>query len=208
MAESSGGVAGLKFLKALVWIVYAIATAACIILAFGFVLLMFDANTSAGFAEFIYSWSLKFAGPFVRHDRADQAAERRRAFLVCARRCGRLRSARGADRRRGQRDLATHLSQDAACSRASCRGGRSARASAPHRQPRRPRAARPTAARPRLHPHAAPAPAPEPAPALRSPQPAGAGARARAARAGARVRRGAAGLVGPAPADQKLRTSR
>ena len=65
MAESSGGVAGLKFLKALVWIVYAIATAACIILAFGFVLLMFGANTSAGFAEFIYSWSLRFAGPFV-----------------------------------------------------------------------------------------------------------------------------------------------
>jgi len=65
MSESSAGVGGLKFLKALVWVVYALATAAAIVLAFAFFLLMFGASTEAGFAEFIYTTAAKFAGPFV-----------------------------------------------------------------------------------------------------------------------------------------------
>lgn len=64
MGSSNAGVLGLKILKAIVWCVYAIATAACIILAFGFVLLMFDASAKAGFAAFIYDWSVVFAQPF------------------------------------------------------------------------------------------------------------------------------------------------
>ena len=64
MAQSKAGVTGLKFLKALVWIVYALATAASIIIAFGFALLIFDANIEAGFSKFIYTWSVKFMGPF------------------------------------------------------------------------------------------------------------------------------------------------
>jgi uncharacterized protein YggT (Ycf19 family) len=64
MSDGSAGVAGLKVLKALVWVVYAIATVAVIVLAFAFFLLLFDASPQAGFAEFIYTWSLKFVGPF------------------------------------------------------------------------------------------------------------------------------------------------
>jgi len=64
MASSAAGVTGLKIIKALVWIVYALATAAIIIIAFAFFLLLFDASTEAGFAEFIYNWGSRFAEPF------------------------------------------------------------------------------------------------------------------------------------------------
>jgi hypothetical protein len=65
MSDGQGAVTGLKILKAVVWIVYMLASAACIIIAFAFFLLMFNANTSAGFTQFIYTWGMKFSGPFV-----------------------------------------------------------------------------------------------------------------------------------------------
>jgi len=61
---NSTEVAGLRIFKALVWIVYAIATVASIILAFAFFLLLFDASTKAPFVTFIYDWSARFAYPF------------------------------------------------------------------------------------------------------------------------------------------------
>lgn len=65
MADSAAAVTGLKIFKALVWVVYAIATAAIIIIAFAFFLLMFNASTEAGFAEFIYNTGIRFADPFM-----------------------------------------------------------------------------------------------------------------------------------------------
>jgi len=65
MSNGSARVGGLKLLKALVWVVYAIVIAASIIIAFAFFLLMFDANPSAGFAEFIYSAGTRFSAPFI-----------------------------------------------------------------------------------------------------------------------------------------------
>ena len=65
MADSNAGKRGvLTVLKAITWIVYALATAAIIILAFGFVLAMLGASSEAGFSAFIYEWSLRFIGPF------------------------------------------------------------------------------------------------------------------------------------------------
>ena len=65
MAESSAGVAGLKIIKFFVWLVYALATAAIIVLSFGFVLLLFDANPANDFAAFIMRWGSTFAKPFI-----------------------------------------------------------------------------------------------------------------------------------------------
>jgi hypothetical protein len=65
MGSSSATVTGLKILKALVWVVYALATAAIVIMAFAFFLLMFNASTEAGFAEFIYNAGSRFVQPFV-----------------------------------------------------------------------------------------------------------------------------------------------
>lgn len=53
-----------KFISAIAKIVYAILTFACIVLAFGFALALFGANIEAGFAEFIFKWSVAFMGPF------------------------------------------------------------------------------------------------------------------------------------------------
>ena len=64
MSDGSGAVAGLKVLKAIVWFIYIVAGAAVIVLAFGFGLLLFDANPASGFVEFIYGWSTLFAQPF------------------------------------------------------------------------------------------------------------------------------------------------
>ncbi len=65
MPDSNAGKRGvLTVLKAITWIVYAFATAAIIILAFGFVLAMLGASTEAGFSAFIYEWSVRFIGPF------------------------------------------------------------------------------------------------------------------------------------------------
>jgi len=64
VSNGSGSVAGLRVLKALVWIVYALATAAIIVMAFAFFLRIFDASTAAPFTRFIYDWAATFAAPF------------------------------------------------------------------------------------------------------------------------------------------------
>jgi hypothetical protein len=64
MGTSRGAVTGLKILKGVVWVVYALATAAVVIMAFGFFLLLFGASVEAGFAQFIYKWGLIFSAPF------------------------------------------------------------------------------------------------------------------------------------------------
>jgi hypothetical protein len=64
MAARAATVTGMKIIKAVVWIVYAIATAAVIIIGFAFFLLIFNASTEAGFAEFIYNTGSRFAEPF------------------------------------------------------------------------------------------------------------------------------------------------
>lgn len=64
MSGTNAEVAGLRVVKAIVWAIYAIAIFAVIVIAFGFFLLLFGASSKAGFAEFIYSWSVAFSGPF------------------------------------------------------------------------------------------------------------------------------------------------
>ena len=54
----------LKILKAIVWFVYSLASAAAIIIGFFFFLLMFDANPDAPFVAFIYEWGAWFIQPF------------------------------------------------------------------------------------------------------------------------------------------------
>jgi len=61
---NTGSVMGLKVLKAIAWLVYALASAAVIVMGFGFFLLAFDANRSAAFVDFIYTWGEYFARPF------------------------------------------------------------------------------------------------------------------------------------------------
>ena len=53
-----------RVLKAITWLVYAIATAAIIFLAFGFVLHALGANPAQSFAAFIFKWYDVFLGPF------------------------------------------------------------------------------------------------------------------------------------------------
>ena len=65
MSKSGAGLTALKILKGLVWFVYMLASAAMIIIAFAFFLLLFDASTKSSFVEFIYNWGMFFAAPFV-----------------------------------------------------------------------------------------------------------------------------------------------
>ena len=58
-------VAGLRLLKALVWVVYALASIAAIFLAFSFALHIADASTKSSFVTFVYQTAGLFAGPFV-----------------------------------------------------------------------------------------------------------------------------------------------
>jgi predicted secreted protein len=64
MTNGSTKVTGLKVVKFFVWLVYGLASAAIIVLAFAFFLLMFDANSGNAFAEFIAKWGEIFAKPF------------------------------------------------------------------------------------------------------------------------------------------------
>ncbi len=54
----------LNVFKVITWIVYALAVAAIIVLAFAFVLLMFAAKPTAGFAEFVYRIAAEFMDLF------------------------------------------------------------------------------------------------------------------------------------------------
>ena len=64
MAGSAAERGFLTVLKIITWIVYVLAFAATIILAFGFVLAMLGASPTAPFSAFIFKWSLRFMGPF------------------------------------------------------------------------------------------------------------------------------------------------
>jgi uncharacterized protein YggT (Ycf19 family) len=64
MDANSTEVAGLKVLKAIAWVVYAIAVFASIIIAFAFFLLFFNASTKAPFVQFVYDWGVVFSKPF------------------------------------------------------------------------------------------------------------------------------------------------
>jgi len=65
MARSSAGERGaLTVFKAITWVVYAVATAAIVILTFGFVLALMGASANSAFSAFIYDWSDVFLGPF------------------------------------------------------------------------------------------------------------------------------------------------
>ncbi len=64
MSADTAELGVLKILKAIVWIVYALASAAAIVIGFFFFLLMFDANKEAPFVAFIYEWGAWFIQPF------------------------------------------------------------------------------------------------------------------------------------------------
>lgn len=57
-------VAGLKIIKLAVWLVYAFAVTAAVVMGFAFFLLLLDANTKAPFVSFVYDWGVRFAAPF------------------------------------------------------------------------------------------------------------------------------------------------
>ena len=65
MSDGTAQVGILKVLRAIVWIVYALAVAAVIVLAFAFFLLMFNASTNAPFVAFVYKTAARFSEPFV-----------------------------------------------------------------------------------------------------------------------------------------------
>ncbi len=65
MSDDSAQVMGLKILRAIVWLVYMLASAAVIVIAFAFFLLMFDASAEASFVAFIYEAGLRFSQPFI-----------------------------------------------------------------------------------------------------------------------------------------------
>lgn len=65
MSDNSAQVTSLKILKAIVWVVYLLASAAVIVIAFAFFLLIFNASTQASFVAFIYEAGLRFSQPFL-----------------------------------------------------------------------------------------------------------------------------------------------
>ena len=64
MAENEAGSVALSVVKYVAWIIYAVLVFACIVLAFGFALLLFGADPDVGFAEFIYESAGRFMDPF------------------------------------------------------------------------------------------------------------------------------------------------
>ena len=64
MAEKQAESTALNVVKYTAWTVYAILTFACIVLAFGFALLLAGADPDVGFADFIYNSASRFMDPF------------------------------------------------------------------------------------------------------------------------------------------------
>ena len=56
--------AGFNVIRFITWIIYVILAFAVIVLAFAFALLLFGADPSAGFANFIYESAARFIDPF------------------------------------------------------------------------------------------------------------------------------------------------
>jgi uncharacterized protein YggT (Ycf19 family) len=64
VAERDTEIGGLRLAKGLIWFVYAVVVAAEIILAIAFLLLLFGANPTAPFAEWIYRATNHIMQPF------------------------------------------------------------------------------------------------------------------------------------------------
>ena len=64
MVETTSKVKGLRFAKVVVWLVYAYFVAATIILLLAFVLLLFNASTSADFTQWVYRSANRVLEPF------------------------------------------------------------------------------------------------------------------------------------------------
>ena len=64
MADNEAGSIALGVVKYGAWIIYAILVFGCIVLGFGFALLLFAADPTAGFSEFISRYAGNFMDPF------------------------------------------------------------------------------------------------------------------------------------------------
>ncbi len=64
MTDPEQRIKGLRFAKALVWLVYAFFVIATVILTLAFFLLIFNASTSAAFTEWVYRSAARFLEPF------------------------------------------------------------------------------------------------------------------------------------------------
>jgi uncharacterized protein YggT (Ycf19 family) len=64
MADRTAEIRGLKLSKAIVWFVYAVVVAVEIVLAIAFFMLLFGANPTAPFAEWIYRATDRVMEPF------------------------------------------------------------------------------------------------------------------------------------------------
>ncbi|MGI9578389.1 MAG: hypothetical protein ACR2OH_09335 [Microthrixaceae bacterium] len=64
MQDDDSSVKGLRFAKALVWLVYLFFMVALVILVMAFFLLLFNASPSASFTEWVYRSASKVLAPF------------------------------------------------------------------------------------------------------------------------------------------------
>src|SRR5882762_2753346 len=64
MVDTASKIKGLRFAKVIVWLVYAYFIAATIILLLAFFLLLFDANTTASFTQWVYRSANRVLEPF------------------------------------------------------------------------------------------------------------------------------------------------
>ena len=56
--------AAFEIIKVASWVVYAVLGFACVVLVFGFVLLLLGADPDVGFAQFVYGSAGRFMDPF------------------------------------------------------------------------------------------------------------------------------------------------
>jgi len=64
VVDSSSKLKGLRFARVLVWLVYAFFVVATIILLLAFVLLLFNASTTASFTQWVYRSANRVLEPF------------------------------------------------------------------------------------------------------------------------------------------------
>ncbi|MEZ5141472.1 MAG: YggT family protein [Acidimicrobiales bacterium] len=64
MGETRATVAGLRFAKVLVWLVYAFFVLAVVILTLAFILLLFNASPTAEFTQWVYRSANRLLEPF------------------------------------------------------------------------------------------------------------------------------------------------
>lgn len=64
MVDDDAQVKGLRFARVIVWLVYAYFVVAAVILVLAFVLLLFNANTTAAFTEWVYRSASRVLQPF------------------------------------------------------------------------------------------------------------------------------------------------